>query len=45
MLLNTYNNCAVTFDDDLVHGGSENFGETTRVSMEFTVFLKDFGIG
>ena len=44
MLLNTYNNCAVTFDDDLVHGGSENFGETTRVSMEFTVFLKDFKI-
>ena len=41
-LLETSNNYAVTFDDDLVHGGSENFGESTRVSMEFTVFLKDF---
>ena len=44
MLLNTFNNSVVTFDDDLVHGGSENFGETTRVSMEFTVFLKNFKI-
>ena len=41
-LLKTSNNNVVTFDDDLLHGGSENFGETTRVSMEFTVFLKDF---
>ena len=41
-LLKTSNNNVVTFDDDLVHGGSENLGETTRVSMEFTVFLKDF---
>lgn len=42
MLLNTLNNTVVTFDDDLVHGGSTNFGENTRVSLEFTVFLKDF---
>ena len=41
-LLKTSNNNVVTFDDDLVHGGSENLGKTTRVSIEFTVFLKDF---
>ena len=41
-LLKTSNNNVVTFDDDLLHGGSENFGKTTRVSMEFTVFLKKF---
>ena len=40
-LLKTLNNSVVTFDDDLVHGGSENLGKTTRVSMEFTVFLKE----
>tara|TARA_Y100000589_G_scaffold330720_1_gene381249 strand:- start:212 stop:964 length:753 start_codon:yes stop_codon:yes gene_type:complete len=39
-LLDTKNNTVVIFDDNLLHGGSKNNGHFTRVSLEFTLFLK-----
>ena len=39
-LLSTKNNTIVIFNDDLIHGGSTNNGHTTRVSLEFTIFIK-----
>lgn len=38
-LLPTEPGRAVIFHDDLLHGGSENLATTTRVSMEFTLFI------
>ena len=39
-LLKTQNNTVILFDDKLIHGGSENNGQSTRVSLEFTIFLE-----
>ena len=39
-LLDTKNNTVVIFDDNLLHGGSKNNGNSTKVSLEFTLFLK-----
>ncbi len=39
-LLDTKNNTVVIFDDNLLHGGSKNNGHFTRVSLEFTLFIK-----
>lgn len=38
-LLPTEAGRAVVFHDDLLHGGSENLAATTRVSVEFTLFI------
>ena len=43
-LLDTINNTVVIFDDNLLHGGSKNNGNLTRVSLEFTLFLKDYNL-
>ena len=40
-LLDTKNNTVVIFDDNLLHGGSKNNGRFTRISLEFTLFLKN----
>ena len=40
-LINTRNNTAILFDDKLIHGGALNRGKMTRVSIEFTGFVKD----
>lgn len=40
-LLITDKNTAVLFHDKLIHGGSINKGEETRVSLEFTCFVND----
>ena len=40
-LLDTKNNSVVIFDDNLLHGGAKNNGNFTRVSLEFTLFLKN----
>ena len=41
VLLKTQNNTVILFDDKLIHGGSENNGLSTRVSLEFTIFLEN----
>lgn len=40
ILLDTKPAQAVIFDDDLMHGGALNNGDTTRVSIEFTILQK-----
>lgn len=40
-LLNTSPNTAVTFHDELIHGGAINKGKSTRVSFEFTLYIKN----
>ncbi|EKD54384.1 MAG: hypothetical protein ACD_60C00089G0003 [uncultured bacterium] len=39
-LLATESGRAVIFHDNLLHGGSENLAKTTRISVEFTLFIK-----
>ena len=41
ILLKTQNNTVILFDDKLIHGGSVNNGLSTRVSLEFTIFLEN----
>lgn len=40
ILLPTRPGDAVVFNDGLLHGGAYNSGETTRVSFEFTMFVR-----
>ena len=40
LLLQMSNNSAVVFDDNLIHGGAVNRGSYTRISLEFTSFLR-----
>jgi transketolase len=40
-LLETRPGDAVVFNDGLLHGGAANAGETTRVSFEFTMFVRE----
>jgi len=40
-LVNVENGQAIIFNDDLLHGGAINRGDSTRVSLEFTTFVRD----
>ena len=40
-LVNTNPGDIILFNDDLIHGGSLNTGKNTRVSSEFTIFIKN----
>lgn len=40
-LIHTKPGDAIVFHDKLLHGGAPNKGATTRVSMEFTMFVKN----
>ena len=43
-LVHTVPGDAIVFHDRLLHGGAVNKGSNTRVSMEFTMFVKECGV-